>query len=108
MFNVSTVAEAFAEYGWDNLHVKSHGEAFLWVIENRFGAQSLFILDEPEAALSPQRQLVLLGLIHRHVSRGCQFIIATHSPILMGYPEATIYGLDDSGIGPVEYRHTDH
>ena len=108
MFNVSTEAEAFREYGWDDLHAKSHGEAFLWVIENRFGPQSLFILDEPEAALSPQRQLALLGLIHKHVKRGCQFVIATHSPILMAYPQATIYCLDGDGINPIEYKLTEH
>lgn len=108
MFNVSTEAEGYREYGWEDLHDKSHGEAFLWVAVNRFRDRGLFILDEPESALSPQRQLALLGRMHQLVSKGSQFIISTHSPILMAYPDATIYSLSRGGIEQVSYRDTEH
>lgn len=76
----------------------------------RFRGQGLYILDEPEAALSPSRQLALLALIDQHVQeRGSQLLIATHSPILMAYPDATIYQLSlESGIAPVVYEETEH
>lgn len=108
MFNVSTEAEAYRDYGWDDLHAKSHGEAFLWVILNRFGPNGLYILDEPEAALSPSRQLALLGRMHQLVSAGCQFVISTHSPILMAYPDARICLLGRDGIQTVRYEETEH
>ncbi len=94
--------------GWTNLHAMSHGEATLWVALNRFIDGGLYILDEPEAALSPQRQLVLLARIHQLVKGRAQFIIATHSPILMAYPGATIYNLSTKGIEHVEYEQTEH
>jgi len=108
MFNVSTEAEQYRAYGWEDLHDKSHGEAFLWVAMNRFRNNGLFILDEPEAALSPQRQLALLGRIRQLIIGGSQFIISTHSPILMAYPEAKIYLLDHGGIRAVQYLETEH
>ena len=108
MFNVSTEAEHYASYGWDALHEKSHGEAFLWVVLNRFGPNGLYILDEPEAALSPQRQLALLGRLHQLVRDGSQFIVSTHSPILMAYPDARIFSLDRDGIEQVRYVDTEH
>jgi len=108
MFNVSTEAEQYREYGWDDLHDKSHGEAFLWVAMNRFRNNGLFILDEPEAALSPQRQLALLGRMRQLIQGGSQFVISTHSPILMAYPEAKIYLLGRNGIEPVSYLETEH
>ena len=108
MFNISTEAEQYAVYGWERLHDKSHGEAFLWVAFHRFGANGLYILDEPEAALSPQRQLSLLARIQSLVLEGSQFVIATHSPILMAYPGATLLQLDEEGIAPIEYRDTAH
>lgn len=108
MFNVSTEAEAYRGYGWEVLHEMSHGEAFLWVVENRFRNGGLFILDEPESALSPQRQLALLARIHELVQKGGQVIMATHSPILMGYPGARLYGLGQHGIEPVNYEDTEH
>lgn len=108
MFNVSTEAEEYREYGWEDLHLKSHGEAFLWVVLNRFREGGLFILDEPEAALSPQRQLALLGRMHQLVCSGSQFIISTHSPILMAYPEARIFSLDSDGMRAVRYEETEH
>jgi predicted ATPase len=108
MFNVSTEAEQYGEYGWEDLHEKSHGEAFLWLAMNRFHGGGLYILDEPEAALSPQRQLALLARIHQLVSSGSQLIISTHSPILMAYPRARILLLDVSGMREVQYEDTEH
>jgi len=108
MFNVSTEAEQYRDYGWEALHEKSHGEAFLWVANERFGRDGLYVLDEPEAALSPQRQLALLARMHQLVGQGCQFIVSTHSPILMAYPQATIYALDRDGIQDVAYEDTEH
>lgn len=108
MFNVSTEAEQYGEYGWELLHEMSHGEAFLWVALNRFGSGGLYILDEPESALSPQRQLAFLRRMHELVRAGSQFIVSTHSPLLMAYPGALIYRLDGSGVEPVQYRDTEH
>jgi len=108
MFNVSTEAEEYREYGWEDLHEKSHGEAFLWLVVNRFGDNGLFILDEPEAALSPSRQLAMLVRIHELVRAGSQFVISTHSPILMAYPEARILLLDAGGAREVRYEETEH
>ena len=108
MFNVSTEAEQYRSYGWADLHEMSHGEAFLWVAVNKFSDHGLFILDEPEAALSPQRQLALLVRIHQLVTAGSQFIISTHSPLLLAYPGARILLLDRSGIHPTRYEDTEH
>ncbi|NUP13999.1 MAG: AAA family ATPase [Polyangiaceae bacterium] len=108
MFNVSTEAEAYGAYGWKDLHEKSHGEAFLWVAIHRFRDRGLFILDEPEAALSPQRQLALMGRMRQLIRAGSQFIVSTHSPILMAYPGARIYLLDRGGIERVSYTDTEH
>jgi predicted ATPase len=108
MFNVSTEAEQYRGYGWDDLHEMSHGEAFLWVATNRFRERGLYILDEPEAALSPQRQLSLLVVLRRLIRSGSQIIVSTHSPILMAYPEACILLLDRGGIREVEYEDTEH
>lgn len=108
MFNVSTEAEGYVAYGWAELHDMSHGEAFLWVAVNKFRDQGLFILDEPEAALSPQRQLALMVRLHQLVQAGSQFIISTHSPILLAYPRATIYQLDQAGIHTTRYEDTEH
>lgn len=108
MFNVSTEAEEYRAYGWEDLHEKSHGEAFLWVAMNRFHGGGLYILDEPESALSPQRQLAFLGRMRQLVRAGSQFVISTHSPILMAYPEARIFLLDGNGICDVRYEDTQH
>jgi predicted ATPase len=75
---------------------------------HRFGGQGLYILDEPEAALSPQRQLVMLSLLHDLVGRQSQFIVATHSPILMAYPGACIYHCGPDGIRQTAYEETEH
>ena len=95
-------------YGGMSLHEQSHGESFLALVEHRFGGQGLYLLDEPEAALSPTRMMSLLVLLHQLVGQGSQFIIATHSPILMAYPGARIYQLSQQGIEPVAYRETEH
>ena len=95
-------------YGGISLHGQSHGESFLALVHNRFWGQGLYLLDEPEAALSPARQLTLLAEIHRLVQKGSQFLIATHSPILMAYPQGQILLLGQGPIHPVEYRETEH
>ena len=95
-------------YGNKSLHAQSHGEAFLTIFLQRMGGNGLYLLDEPESALSPQRQLAFLAAMHEHVRRGSQFIIATHSPIIMAYPQAVIYQFSETGIAPVEYTDTEH
>lgn len=95
-------------YGGKSLHKQSHGESFMSLIMNRFSGNGLYILDEPEAALSPQRQLSLLSRISDLVNNGSQFIIATHSPILMAFPGADIFVLNDEGIKLTPYKETDH
>ena len=94
-------------YGGKSLHTRSHGEAFLELMTNRFRA-GLFLMDEPESALSPQRQLSLLALIARLANEGkSQFIIATHSPILLTFPGATLIDFDD-GLTEIEFEETSH
>lgn len=95
-------------YGGRSLHDQSHGEAFLSLINHRFKGKGLYLLDEPEAALSPQRQLSLLTRIHQLVDDQSQFIIATHSPILLAYPDAKIVQFDSNGINEVAYQDTEH
>ncbi|MEX1056288.1 MAG: AAA family ATPase [Natronospirillum sp.] len=95
-------------YGGVSLHEQSHGESFLALMLHRFGGQGLYLLDEPEAALSPTRQLAVLSRIRQLVQDSSQFIIATHSPILLAYPGALIYHIDGSGISPVRYEDTEH
>lgn len=99
---------ALNAYGGLSLHEQSHGESFMSLFQNRFNGRAIYLLDEPEAALSPQRQLSFLKIIHDLVeTEDCQFIIATHSPILLGYPNATIYNFDDD-IEKIDYEMTDH
>lgn len=96
-------------YGGRSLHHQSHGESFLSLFLNRFKGKGIYLLDEPEAALSPARQLAFLRMIHQLVSSGnAQFIIATHSPIVLGYPNAEILSFDSSLIESVRYEDTDH
>ncbi|MFO0870953.1 MAG: AAA family ATPase [Pirellulales bacterium] len=95
-------------YGGKSLHEQSHGESFFSLFTNRFRHHGLYLLDEPEAALSPQRQLQFLGWLHNYVLQGSQFVIATHSPIIMAYPEARIYCLDGAGVREVPYTDTEH
>lgn len=110
-YNVATEVEKLAVggYGDVSLHEQSHGESFLALVLNRFSGNGLYILDEPEAALSPQRQLSLLAIIHDLAeTKRSQFLIATHSPILMAYPGALIYQLGAEGIRSVAYEDTEH
>ena len=107
-FNVATYIEQLGDPGITHayggaLHEKSHGESFISLVTNRFGPGGLYILDEPEAALSLRGNLALMRRMHDLVAEGSQFIISTHSPILLGYPGAKIYVLSDEGIAK---RHT--
>ena len=95
-------------YGGISLHKQSHGESFLSLVENRFGGEGIYILDEPEAALSPNRMMRLLVLIHELVGKGSQFIISTHSPILMAYPGAQILELTEDSVTSVALEQTEH
>jgi predicted ATPase len=95
-------------YGGQSLHQRSHGEAFLALFENRFGRDGLYILDEPEAALSPSRQLIFLRIIHELERRNCQVIMATHAPLIMAYPTATLLKLEDGRFAETDLRSTSH
>jgi predicted ATPase len=95
-------------YGGISLHNQSHGESFLSIVQNRLGGNGLYIFDEPEAALSPMRLLTLMLEIDRLVKNDSQFIIATHSPILMTFPDAEILEFSEEGIKKVNYHDTDH
>ncbi len=94
-------------YGGKSLHSQSHGESFLSLVLNRFGGNGLYLLDEPEAALSVQSQLALLGRMDALVKCNSQFIIATHSPILLAYPDADIYVFNENGITKTPYKETE-
>lgn len=111
-FNVATVVDQLgvqASYGGRSLHEQSHGESFLALVIERFGADGLYLLDEPEAALSPQRQLSLLAEFDRLARQDrSQLIVATHSPILLAYPHARIYALTPDGIADIKYEQTEH
>ena len=115
-FNVASYFEQMAKedpkaltsYGGKSLHAQSHGESFLALIGNRFGRDSFFVLDEPEAALSLQGQLALIRRMRDLVAVGSQFVISTHSPVLLGYPGATIYALSDRGIERTRYEDTEN
>lgn len=95
-------------YGSRGLHEQSHGESFLALVLNRFSGNGLYLLDEPEAALSPKRQLTVMTRMHDLIREKSQFIIATHSPILMAYPDAWIYECTSSGVRRVAYEDTEH
>lgn len=97
----------YDSYGGKSLHEQSHGESFFALFKNRFGKRGIYLLDEPEAALSPQRQIQFLSIIHE-LQKSAQLIIATHSPILLGYPLAEIYNFDTSPISKIEYKETEH
>ncbi|RTE02774.1 AAA family ATPase [Paenibacillus whitsoniae] len=100
----------YQAYGGKSLHQQSHGESFLSLFINRFGGgKGIYLLDEPEAALSPARQLAFLRIMHGLVKGGkSQFIIATHSPILLGFPGAHIYSFDSSAVERISYEETEH
>jgi predicted ATPase len=99
---------SFRAYGGKSLHEQSHGESFMSLLFDRFFGGGLYILDEPEAALSPTRQLSVLSHIHQLVQQQSQFIIATHSPILMAYPGALIYEFSETGYEKKDYKDTEH
>ena len=110
-YNAATYLEEnspqMKRYGGRSFHLQSHGESFYALVENRFEGNGIYLLDEPEAALSPSRLMSLLILIDRLVRKDSQFIIATHSPILMAYPKAEILRFDEEGIAPVAYKETE-
>lgn len=110
-YNFATYVEEVSNmlaYGGRSLHAQSHGESFLALFTNRF-EQGIYILDEPEAALSPQRQLSFLRIIHDMSRTGhAQFLIATHSPILLSFPGAVLFNLDGTAIEEIDYRETKH
>ncbi|CAM3145920.1 AAA family ATPase [Filibacter tadaridae] len=100
---------SYQAYGGKSLHQQSHGESFLSLFLNRFQGKAIYLLDEPEAALSPQRQLAFLRIMHDLVNEeDCQFIIATHSPIILGYPDAAILNFDNGEITETRYEMTEH
>lgn len=108
-FNVATTIDEIEVTGYGNqsLHEQSHGESFLSLFFTRFRGNGLYILDEPEAALSPMRQMAILSRMHDLVNDHSQFIISTHSPILLAYPDAIIYELSSTGIQQVNYKDTE-
>ena len=99
--------DAWFAHGGKSLHKQSHGESFIALVENRFYPKGLYFLDEPEAALSPLKQMQLLILLQQLVEDDCQFIIATHSHILLASPNATIYDFDH-GLEEITYEETSH
>jgi predicted ATPase len=110
-YNVATYMDQvgyLGGYGGKSLHARSHGEAFMTLLTHKFKGKGLYLLDEPEAALSPSRQMAALRLIREIVADTSQFIIATHSPILLAYPGAKILHFDSSGIHEVAYEDTEH
>ncbi len=112
-FNVATYIEQLkdpeisAAYGGIPLHQRSHGESFIALVTNRFGPNGLYVLDEPEAALSLRGNLALMRRMHDLVAQGSQFIISTHSPILLGFPGAIIYVLSEGGMVETRYEETE-
>jgi predicted ATPase len=110
-YNLATFMEEtgyLRGYGGKSLHQQSHGESFMATLLHKLTGGGLYIMDEPEAALSPSRQMAAIAAIHNLVEQESQFIIATHSPILLAYPRASIYQLDEAGIRKVEYEETEH
>lgn len=103
----SSLAELERRYGTD-LDAQSHGQSFLALFRARFVPGGLYLLDEPEAPLSPQSQLGLMAMMKEMVAQEAQFIVATHSPILLAFPGATIYSFDHSPVAPVDYRDLEH
>lgn len=99
--------DIYAPYGGRSLHEQSHGESFLSLFRNRFRKNAVYLLDEPEAALSPARQLNLLSILHQ-LRSSAQFVIATHSPILLGFPDARIFSFDEAPIREIAYEDTMH
>ena len=118
-FNLATEIEALdaepapsppiiSYFGHRSLHEQSHGESFMALLKHRLHGDGLYLLDEPEAALSPGRQIEALQRLHELVQQGSQFVMATHSPILMAYPDAQILHCGSQGIRPIRYEDTEH
>ncbi|WP_240224993.1 AAA family ATPase [Rheinheimera hassiensis] len=110
-FNVASYMDDvgyLAGFGNKSLHARSHGESFMSLLLDKLRGNGLYLLDEPEAALSPMRQLAALAAIHNLVKDESQFIIATHSPILLAYPNAKILKFSESGISEITYEETEH
>jgi predicted ATPase len=110
-YNVATYMDEVGYldgYGSRSLHERSHGEAFMTLLTTKFRGSGLYLLDEPEAALSPSRQLAALAAIDELVQNESQFIIATHSPILLAYPRSKIMQFDGNGVSEVTYEETEH
>ena len=110
-FNIATYMDEAGYldgYGGKSLHRQSHGEAFMAVLLHKLRGDGIYLLDEPEAALSPNRQLAALGAMHDLVEAGSQFVIATHSPLLLAYPHARIVQFDAAGVSTVAYEDTEH
>lgn len=105
-YNVATAEEAYAEVSKE-YHRKSHGESFLAVAQDNFNGNGMYLLDEPEAALSPQRQLTLMLEMINCSKENSQFIVVTHSPILLGMPDSEILSFDSGTIHPIEYEETE-
>lgn len=103
----SSAPKIIDSYGGISLHEQSHGESFWALFMNRLGGNGFYILDEPEAAMSPTRQMAMLCKMHELIGRGSQFIIATHSPILIAYPKAIVYEFSKSGIAIKKYKETE-
>lgn len=95
-------------FGGTSLHEQSHGESFFALFKNRLKEPGLYFLDEPESALSPTRQLQFLVILNDYIAKGAQFIIATHSPILLAYPRSKIFLLDTEGMRETPYQETEH
>jgi len=108
-YNVATIEEEYSDMGHpsEKYHARSHGESFLALAQKQLRPNGLYFLDEPEAALSPQRQLTLLMEIYSCAKQGSQFIIVTHSPILLGLPDAQILSFDDGQIHDCAYEDTE-
>src|SRR5207253_2335385 len=110
-YNVATFMDqvGYLEgYGGRSLHERSHGEAFITLLTTKFHGEGMYLLDEPEAALSPSRQLAALVAINQLVKLDSQFIIATHSPILLAYPRAKIVLFEDGALKEIAYEDTEH
>ena len=101
-------APIISNYGGVSLHKQSHGESFLALVENRFGGSGLYILDEPEAALSPRGIIRLMQRMDELAAQDCQFIISTHSPMLLCFPDAEVYQITEKGIESIRFQDTDH
>ncbi len=101
-------SDALLSYGGKSLHKLSHGESILALVENRFSPDGLFLMDEPEAAISPMRMLRLMADIYELAKRGAQFIISTHSPILITLPDSDIIHFTDQGLEHIKYQDTEH